>query len=102
MSSLRRNRASRRNSDKSIKRSAAYTTKAPRAAIGNMASSPLAKTITMTTSPNAISEYSWVRPPTTSARAVRLLLELTGKPCVSPAAMLQAPTARSSALALTS
>ena len=44
-------------------------------------------------------EYSWVRLPTASPSAVRLPLELIGKPCVRPAVTLQMPTARSSALA---
>ena len=46
-----------------------------------------------------ISENSCVRPPAASPSAVRLPLELTGKPCATPAAALHNPRARSSALA---
>ena len=85
----------------SISRSAAYTTSAPSAAVGNFASRPRAVSMTTSTSASATSEYIWVRPPTRQPSAVRLALELTGKPWVRPAPTLQTPSARSSALAST-
>ena len=60
---------------------------------------PRPRNITATTEASATNEYTWVRLPTASPSAVRLPLELTGKPCVKPVATLQIPRARSSALA---
>ena len=84
-----------------MRRAAAYTTRAPSAAVGNKASTPGADSITATTHASAVSEYSCVRLPTASPRAVRVPLELTGNPCESPAATLHSPTALSSTLAST-
>ena len=74
ISSLRRNRASRLNSGTSTSRSAAYTTNAPSAAIGNFASTPPPATSTRSTNTSVTNEYSCVRLPSASPSAVRLPL----------------------------
>ena len=67
--------------------------------MGNNASTSRPNNITVTTTASMTNENTWVRLPTASPSAVRLPLELTGKPCVTPAAALHQPNARSSALA---
>ena len=100
-SSLRRKRASRANSAVSTSRAPAQITNAPRAAIGNPASSPRPSSRVSPTAASATSEYSWLRAPSESAMVVRLPLLLTGKPCIEAAAMFAAPSASSSPFAST-
>ena len=78
---------------------AAYTTTAPRAASGNGASSGPAKSRAPRRRATVTRLSSCVRPPAASARAVRLPLLLTGKPWISPAPTLAAPSASNSWLA---
>ena len=70
----------RRNSATSTRRTAAYTTTAPNAALGNAARTGPKKMTARTTEPTATIEYSWLRLPIASPIAVRLPLLLTGKP----------------------
>ena len=96
--SLIRNRARRRNSATSTRRTAAYTTTAPRAATGKLASTGSASSIASTVATAVTTLASWVRPPTASLIAVRLPLLLTGNPCSRPDPTLAALSARSSRL----
>ena len=83
----------------SMSRTAAYTTIAPSAAVGKVASSPWAKSMTASSRLSATREYIWVRAPANSPSAVRLALLLTGKPWHTADPMLHRPSARNSALA---
>ena len=51
--------------------------------------------------PTATSECSWVRDPVVAPMTVRDADDDTGKPCMSPAPTLDAPSARSSWLSST-
>ena len=95
-SSLRRNRAIRRSSAKSINLIAANTTRAPRAASGKVDSAGPRNSMVSSTIMAVTREYSWVRLPTASPITVRLPLLLTGKPENKPAPKLAAPSARNS------
>jgi hypothetical protein len=92
-SSERRKRAKRRNSATSIRRSAANTTRAPRAAIGNVDRTGPATRSTASTAMIDTIELSWLRLPSESPITVRLPLLLTGKPWKRPDATFAAPSA---------
>ena len=85
-SSLRRNRAIRRSSAKSINLIAANITRAPRAASGKVERAGPRNNMVSSTITAVTREYSWVRLPTASPITVRLPLLLTGKPENKPGA----------------
>ncbi|MPN31073.1 hypothetical protein SDC9_178547 [bioreactor metagenome] len=96
ISSLRRNRATRRHSRRSISFRAAKITTAPSAAEGNAPITGPRKNRVARTQASDTTDASCVRLPIAAPRAVRLPLLLTGNPPDRPAAAFAAARARNS------